>query len=131
MHNNDPRARAPEPGVVAHRSEPFAAERRASGLIVVSVTLAITGAVTAVAASPDHLASIVFGFGLFVTGAAIAVASAASFPRTMTASTLQSERVTSQGAGSDAAASVYRSFTSMQLGPDPEQVIGRQTGART
>jgi hypothetical protein len=131
MHNNHFRARAPGRGVVAHRSEPFGAEGRASGLIVVSVTLAIAGAVTAVAASPDHLASIIFGLGLFVTCAVIAVASAASLPRTATAATLQSERATSQNAGSDAAASVCRTFTSMQLGPDPEQVIGRQTGART
>jgi hypothetical protein len=116
---------------VTHRSEPFGAEGRASGLIVVSVSLAIAGAVTAVAASPDHLASIVFGLGLFVTGAVIAVASAASLPPTVTPAALQSERATSQNAGSDAAASVYRWFTSMQLGPDPEQVIGRQTGART
>jgi hypothetical protein len=112
MHDNDLRARVPAQGVVAPRSEPFVAEGRASGLIVVSVALAIAGAVTATASSPDQLASMVFGVGLFVTGPAIAVASAASLPRTVTAD-------------------IYGSLTAMQLGPDPEQVIGRQTGART
>lgn len=82
----------------------------------------------AVASSPDHLVSIVFGLGLFVTGAAIAVASAARLTRT---GALQSKQATSQDAAQDAATSFYGSYTSIQLGPDPEQVIGRQTGART
>jgi hypothetical protein len=131
MDNNDLRARAPGQGVVAHRSEPFAAEGRASWLIVVSVALAIAGAVMAVASSPDHLVSMVFGLGLFVTGAAIAVTSAASLTRTGTAAALQSEHATSQDAAQNAASSIFGLFTSIQLGPDPEQVIGRQTGART
>jgi hypothetical protein len=97
----------------------------------VSVALAIAGAVVAVASPADHLVSMVFGLGLFVTGAAIAVASAASLPRTVNAGTLQSERVTSRDHAQDAATSFYGSFTSMQLGPDAEQVIGRQTGGRT
>jgi protein-S-isoprenylcysteine O-methyltransferase Ste14 len=124
MDNNDLRARAPGQGVVAHRSERFAAEGRASGLIVVSVALAIAGAVMAVASSPDHVVSMVFGLGLFVIGAAIAVASAPSITRIVTAAT-------SRDAAQDGATSFYGSFTSVQLGPDPEQVIGRQTGART
>jgi hypothetical protein len=115
---------------MAHRSEPFAAEGRASGLIVVSVALAIAGAVMAVASSPDQLVSMVFGIGLFVTGA-IAVASAASLRGTGIAVALQSEQATSQDAAQHAATSGYGSFTSTQLGSDPEQVIGRQTGART
>jgi hypothetical protein len=131
MDNNDLRARAPGQGVWARRSEPFVAGGRASGLIVVSVALAIAGAVIAVASSPDHLVSMVFGLGLFVTAAAIAVTSAASLTRTGTAAALQSEHATSRDAAQDAATSLYGSFTSMQLGPDPEQVIGRQTGART
>jgi hypothetical protein len=131
MDNNDLRARAPGQGVVAHRSEPFAAEARASWLIVASVALAIAGAVMAVASSPDYLVSMVFGLGLFVTGAAIAVASAAILTRTVTAATVQSEQATSRDAAPDGAKSFYGSSTSMQLGPDPEQVIGRQTGART
>ena len=110
MDNNHLRARAPGQGVMAHRSERFAAEGRASGLIVVSVALAIAGAVMAVASSPDHLVSMVFGLGLFVIGAAIA---------------------TSRDSAQDAATSFHGSFASVQLGPDPEQVIGRQTGART
>ena len=85
----------------------------------------------AVASSPDHLVSMLFGLGLFVTGAAIAVASAANLTRTETAATLQSEQATSRDAAQDAATSFYGSFPSTQLGPDPEQVIGRQTGART
>jgi hypothetical protein len=131
MDNNHLRARAPGQGVVAHRSERFAAEGRASGLIVVSVAVAIAGAVMAVASSPDHLVSMVFGLGLFVIGAAIAVASAASIRRIVTAATRQSEQATSRDSAQDAATSFYGSFTSVQLGPDPEQVIGRQTGART
>lgn len=130
MDNNDLRAPVPGQGVVAHRSEPFAAEGRASGLIVVSVALAIAGAVMAVASPADHLASMVFGLGLFVAGAAIAVASAASLPRTATAASLEGGQAKSQDAAQVAAAS-YGPFASMQLGPDPEQVIGRQTGART
>ena len=73
----------------------------------------------------------IFGLGLLVTGAAIAVASAASLTRPVTAATRQSEQATSQDVAQDAATSFVGSFTSMQLGPDPEQVIGRQTGART
>src|SRR5207244_5175242 len=111
MDNNHLRARAPGQGVMAHRSERFAAEGRASGLIVVSVALAIAGAVMAVASSPEHLVSMVFGLGLFVTGAAIAVASAASLTRTGTATALQSELATSQDAAQDAATSFYGSFT--------------------
>jgi cytochrome c biogenesis protein CcdA len=124
MDNNDLRARAPGQGVVAPRSERFAAEGRASGLIVVSVALAIAGAVMAVASSPDHVVSMVFGLGLFVIGAAIAVASAASIARIVTAAT-------SRDPAQDGATSFYGSFTAVQLGPDPQQVIGRQTGART
>ena len=131
MDNNDLRVRVPEQGPVAHRSEPFAAEGRASGLIVVSVALAIAGAVMAVASPADHLVSMVFGLGLFVTGAAIAVASAASITRIVTAATRQSAHATSRDPAQDGAMSFYGSFTSVQLGPDPEQVIGRQTGART
>ena len=131
MDNNDLRARAPGQGVVAHRSEPFAAEGRASALIVVGVALAIAGAVMAVASSPDHLVSMVFGLGLFFAGAAIAMASAVSLPRTVIAVPLQSEQSTSRDAAQDSATSFYGSLASMQLGPDPEQVIGRQTGART
>ena len=131
MDNNDLRARAPGQGVVAHRSEPFAAEGRASWLIVASVALAIAGAVMAVASSPDHLIPMIFGLGLFVSGAAIAVASAASLTRTVTAATVLSEQATSRIGARDAATSFYGSFSSMQLGPDPEQVNGRRTGART
>jgi len=69
--------------------------------------------------------------GLFVIGAAIAVASAASITRIVTAAARQSEQATSRDAAQDAATSFYGPFTSVQLGPDPEQVIGRQTGART
>jgi hypothetical protein len=90
----------------------------------VSVALAIAGAVMAVASSPDHVVSMVFGLGLFVSGAAIAVASASSITHIVTAAT-------SPDAAQDDATSFYGSFTSVQLGPDPEQVIGRQTGART
>ena len=131
MDNNDLRARAPGQGVLAHRSELFVAEGRGSGLIVVSVALAIAGAVVVVTSSPDHVVSMVFGLGLFVTGAAIAVASAASLTSTGTAAALQNEHATSQDPAQDAATPFYGSFTSIQLGPDPEQVIGRQTGART
>ena len=131
MDNNDLRARAPGQGVVGHRSEPFAGEGRASLLIVASVALAIAGAVVAVASSPDHLVSMVFGLALFVAAAAIAVASAASLTHTVTGATLQSQEATSGDAGQDATTGFVGSFASMQLGPDPEQVIGRQTGART
>jgi drug/metabolite transporter (DMT)-like permease len=131
MDNNDLRARAPGQGVMAHRSEPFAAEGRASWLTVASVALAIAGAVMAVASSPDHLVSMVFGLGLFVAGAGIAVASAASLTRTVTGATRLSQQATSRDLAQDAATGVYGAFASMQLGPDPEQVIGRQTGART
>lgn len=96
MDNSDLRARVPGEGLVAHRSESFAAEGRASGLIVVSVALAIAGAVMAVASLPDHLASMVFGLGLFVAGAAVAVVSAASLPRTATAATVEGEQAKSQ-----------------------------------
>jgi acetyl-CoA acetyltransferase len=132
MDINDARARAPGQGLVADRSEPLPAERGSSALIVVGVVLGIAGAVMAVASSLDHLVSMVLGLGLFVTGAAIAVASAAGLPRTVPAATLQSEHAKSRAAAQDAATSVFSgSFASMQLGPDPEQVIGRQTGART
>jgi hypothetical protein len=131
MDNNDLRARAPGQGVVAHRSKPVADEGRASGLIIASVALAIAGAVKAVASSPDHLVSMVFGLGLFVAGAAIAVASAANLTRTVTGATLQSQQATSRDAAQDATTGFVGSFASMQLGPDSEQVIGRQTGART
>jgi hypothetical protein len=97
----------------------------------VSAAVAIAGAVVAGASPVDHLISMVFGLGLFVAGAAIAVASAASLPHTETAARMQSERVTSRDHGQEAITSFFGSFTSMQLGPDPEQVIGRQTGART
>ena len=131
MDNNDIRARAPGQGVVAHRSRPSAARGRASGLTVVSAALAIAGAVLAVASSPDHLVSTVFGLGLFVIGATIAALAVAGLKRGMTAATLQGEHATSQDGSQNAATSFCGLFTSMQLGPDPEQVIGRQTGART
>jgi drug/metabolite transporter (DMT)-like permease len=127
--DNELRARAPDQGVVAHRSKRFAGGR-ASWLIVASGALAIAGAVLAVESSPDHLFSMVVGLGLFVAGAAVGVASAASLTRAATGATVQSRHATS----GDAAQAVARGFVgsaSMQLGPDPEQVIGRHTGART
>jgi hypothetical protein len=78
----------------------------------------------AVASSPDHVVSMVFGLGLFVIGAAIAVASAGSITRIVTAPR-------NPDAAQDGATGFDGSFTSVQLGPDPEQVIGRLTGART
>lgn len=85
----------------------------------------------AVASPPDHPVSMVFGLGLFVAGAAIAAASAASLTRTVTAATARSQQATGRDAPQDTATGLYGASASMQLGPDPEQVIGRQAGART
>ena len=47
MGINDLRGRRPAQGDVADRSDPFDAPRRTSGLVVVSASLAIVGAVLA------------------------------------------------------------------------------------
>jgi hypothetical protein len=132
MDTNDLRARAARLGI-AERSDRLAAQRPSSALIVVGVSLAIVGAVLAVASSPDHVVSMVIGLGLFITGAAIGVASASSLPHALTVTAHQSDVGTGQ-AVMEGASTPWRLpdlIASVQFGPDPEQVIGRQTGART
>ena len=86
----------------------------------------------AVASSPDHMASMALGLGLFIAGAAIGAAFASNLPHTLTLTALQSDGATSQDNANGASRhwGFHDSIASVQFGPDPEQVIGRQTGAR-
>jgi hypothetical protein len=127
MGINDLRARRPGQGDVADRSDGFDAQGRTSGLVVVSASLAIVGAVLTVASSPDEV-SMVLGLALFVTGAAITVASASSLPHRLTMTTLAGRLTTTPedvlGAGTPS--SLNGSLASIPLRPDPEQVVGRR-----
>jgi hypothetical protein len=127
MNIND--LRAMEPRQLSDRSE-GAARARSPLLVVVGVSLAIAGAVLAVASEPDHGVGMVVGFGLLLVGASTCLkfaerGHAPSHARRNDGATRQDD------AREAVLANRSHESSSMQLGPDPEQVIGRQTGART
>ena len=132
MNNTDLRASAPRDGI-AQRSDRATNQGRSTALIPVGVSLAIAGAVLTAASAPDHLPSMVLGLGLFIAGAAMGLTSASSLPHSLSEAARPGGGAMSEDSdrGASAARSFYDSVASVQLGPDPEQVIGRQTGART
>ena len=87
----------------------------------------------AVAAGPDDVVAMIVGLGLFVAGAVGSLTFAASVPSTLTLQANRNGRAT--GPDSEQTASTPRSLfdwtSSIQLGPDAEQLMGRKTGART
>ena len=110
-----------------------AAQPRSSLLVIAGVSVAIVGAVLAVAAGLDHEVAMIFGLGLFIAGTVIGLTFAGPVPSRLTPYRGPDDRL-SDGTGSRRASGpggFHDSRPSMQLGPDPEQVIGRYTGART
>jgi hypothetical protein len=100
--------------------------------LVVGISLAIVGAVLTAASLPGHMPSMALGVGLFIAGAAIGAAFASNLPHsTLSARQRHVERNEESANGASMPSSFRDSIASMQFGPDPEQVIGRQTGART
>jgi hypothetical protein len=132
MNTSDLRARRSEHRAAEDRSHPDAPQTR-RGVIVLGVSLAIVGAMTAVASSPDHLAFVVLGIGLLVSGAAIGLVPASTLRRTSPGAAPRSDLAPSEDESEHAVtpSSFHGSLASMQLGPDSEQVIARRTGART
>ncbi len=115
MNTNDLRVRQSE----RRLADPIdvAAQARTSLLVIAGVSIAIIGAVLAVAARPDHEILLIFGLGLFIAGTAIGI----TFVE-------PGDRLSDGNASRIGAGGFHGS--SMQLGPDPEQVIGRKTGTR-
>ena len=112
-----------------HRVDP---QPRSSSLIVVGVSLAIIGAVVAVASSSDHLVPLAVGLALFVAGAAIGLAFVPSLRADLAVTGQESGSTSKRKADGALARWTFRdSIALVQFGPDPEQVTGRQTGART
>jgi hypothetical protein len=104
----------PRPPETRHaESFEVGAQPRSSLLVLAGVSLAIVGAVIAVAAGMSHLVLMTLGLALFVAGSATAMRFAGPATRRASGSAWLRD---------------VRSST--HLGPDPEQVIGRQTGAR-
>ncbi len=127
MNTNDFRAGGPRQ--LSDRYE-GSARVRSSLLVVVGVSLAIAGAVLAVAADPEHGVGMTVGFGLLLVGALICLAFAERGQAPSDAR--RKDGVAGQG-DRRTASLAKRSYesSSIQLGPDREQVIGRHTGART
>jgi hypothetical protein len=126
MNIND--LRAMEPRQLSDRSE--GAARARSSLLVVGVSLAIAGAVLVVASQPDHGIGMIVGFGLLLVGASTCLTFAE--PGHAPSHARRNDGVTRQDDARKALlANRSHESSSIQLGPDPEQVIGRQTGART
>jgi hypothetical protein len=127
MNIND--LRVMEPRQLSDRSE-GAARARSSLLVVVGVFLAIAGAVLVVASEPDNGVDMMVGFGLLLVGASTCLTFAERGHAPSHAR--RNDGVTRQDdARKVLLANRSHESSSMQLGPDPEQVIGRQTGART
>lgn len=121
MDTNDLAVRRPsERGGDSFELDP----RQRSWLLLVGVPLAIAGALLAVAAMPDHVVAGVLGIGLFLAGVVTALTFTGHAPRAVYASGHGGARAASEGA------TIHDWISSMQLGPDPERVIGRHTGAR-
>jgi hypothetical protein len=97
----------------------YAGRRLSSLLVLAGASTGIIGAVLAEAAGASPEVSLGLGSVLFLTGTAVGHTLGSQIRR-HTASTGESEVPDARGWGS-----------SMQLGPDPEQVVGRMTGART
>lgn len=129
MDTNDLAVRRPS----ERGGESFELDRRQrSWLLLVGVPLAIAGAMLAVAAMPDHMVAGVLGIGLFLAGTVTALTFTGYVPRASRFDARPNDRANSHGrAKADSERATIRdSMSSMQLGPDPVQVIGRQTGAR-
>ena len=123
MNTNELRAGASEPGII-DRSSDATVERRSAPLILVGVSAAIGGAVLTVASSPDQVL-MAFGLGIFLAGSVVGLTSASLITQPA------DQRTRDERAGGTDASRLFGSIPSMHLGPDREQVVGRQTGART
>jgi hypothetical protein len=132
MDTSEFRVQAPRHGR-AERADRIAARGQSSALIVAGVALAISGTGLTVASSPDHTAWVAFGFVLLIAGTTLGVAYASTLRQSLTATGPQRHGARSQDNTRRLSrpTSFHDSITSAQFGPDPEQVIGRQTGART
>jgi hypothetical protein len=120
MNTNDVQRRSSIHGL-AGLSRRTPAHGRWSLLVVVGIALANVGAVLTVASAPDYLPLMALGVAVFIAGAAIGLGFSSTLPDAVPAVAGLSGRATNQ----------YGAFASAQFGSDPEQVAGRQTGART
>lgn len=121
MDTNDLAVRRPsERGGASFELDPG----QRSWLFLIGVPLAIAGALVAVAAMPDHMVAGVLGIGLFLAGTVTALTFTGYAPRPVYASSHDGARAASERA------TIRDWVSSMQLGPDPERVTGRHTGAR-
>jgi hypothetical protein len=119
----------------SRRVDPMAyATRRLSSLLVVAAaTLGIVSAVLAEAAGASDEVALGVGLVMFLTGAAVGD-TLASRVRRPSASISEPNGDSNRRIKTHEPSSPRRPrdwASSMHLGPDPEQVIGRKTGART
>lgn len=105
------------------------AARPLSLLALAGISIAIVGAVLAVAAGLDNEIAMIFGLGLFIAGTTTGLTFAGPFSSRF-ARYGRPDRLSDRIASRRASGLGGFRGSSMQLGPDPEQVIGRHTGAR-
>jgi hypothetical protein len=81
---------------------------------------------------PDNTVTGVLGIGLFLAGTVTALTFTGYVPPASRFDARPNDRANSRDRAKAASerATIRDSMSSMHLGPDPEQVIGRQTGAR-
>jgi hypothetical protein len=118
---------------IAERSDRNATQSRWPALMFLGVPVAIVGAVVAVASLGDNTMAMVVGVALLAGGAAFAAASAWNLPGEPAVDRRRADRTAGQDGAQEAWTpwSIQETFDSAHLGAEPEQEMGRRTGART